>query len=176
MTVAGEETVERGLRVPLELQQFPAGLEIMGDIPTTVDVRVRGGSGVLSRVGAGDVVAVLDLRTARPGQRLFTVTPEQVRVPFGVEVVQILPSAIAMAFEPSATRRVKVVPAVDGRPAPGYVVGPMAADPQSVEVVGPESAVRRATEAMTEAVSVAGAREQVRESVSIGMLDPALRL
>ena len=24
MTVSGEETVERGLRVPLELQQFPA--------------------------------------------------------------------------------------------------------------------------------------------------------
>jgi YbbR domain-containing protein len=176
MTVAGEEMVERSLRVPLELQQFPLGLEFAGDVPATVDVRVRGGSGVLSRLGAGDVVAVLDLRNARPGQRLFTVTTEQVRVPFGVEVVQIMPSAIAMAFEPSATRLVKVVPAVDGRPAAGFVVGPMTADPVSVEVVGPESAVRRATEAMTEPVSVSGAREHVRETVSIGMLDPAVRL
>ena len=63
MVVSGEETVERGLRVPLELQQFPAGLELLGDVPATVDVRVRGASGTLSRVGAGDVVAVLDLRT-----------------------------------------------------------------------------------------------------------------
>ena len=31
MVVAGEETVERGLRVPLELQQFPAGLELQGE-------------------------------------------------------------------------------------------------------------------------------------------------
>ena len=30
MVVAGEETVERSLRVPLELQQFPAGLELNG--------------------------------------------------------------------------------------------------------------------------------------------------
>lgn len=176
MTVAGEESVERGLRVPLELQQFPAGLEIVGDVPTTVDVRVRGGSGLLARLGAGDVIAVLDLRTARPGRRLYTVTPEQVRVPFGIEVVQIVPSAIAMAFEPSAIRQVKVVPAVDGRPAPGYIVGPATAAPASVEIIGPESAVRRATEALTEPVSVSGAREPVREAVNIGMLEPSLRL
>jgi YbbR domain-containing protein len=176
MTVAGEEMVERSLRVPLELQQFPPGLEITGEVPTTVDVRLRGASGALSRAGAGDVVAMLDLRTARTGQRLFTMTPEQVRVPFGVEVVQVLPSAIVMSFEPSATRPVKVVPGVDGHPAPGYVIGPVAADPAMVDVMGPESAVKRAVEAMTEPVSVWGAREQVREAVSIGMLDPALRL
>jgi YbbR domain-containing protein len=176
MTVSGEETVERGLRIPLELQQFPAGLELAGDVPTTVDVRVRGGSGALSRISAGEVVAVLDLRTARQGRRLFPLTPEQVRVPFGVEVVQVQPSAIAMAFEPAASRQVPVVPAVDGRPAPGYVVGQMSADPATVEVIGPESAVKRASEAMTEPVSVTGARDRVSESVTIGVLDPALRL
>ena len=30
ISVSGEETVERGLRAPLELQQFPQGLEIQG--------------------------------------------------------------------------------------------------------------------------------------------------
>jgi YbbR domain-containing protein len=176
MIVSGEETVERGLRVPLELQQSPSGIELTGEVPTTVEVRVRGGSGVLSRMSAADVVAVLDLRNARAGRRLFPLTPEQVRVPFGVEVVLVTPSAVAMAFETTLTRKVPVVPAVDGRPAPGYVVGPMTADPASVEVIGPESAVKRATEALTEPVSVTGARDHVRESVTVGMLDPALRL
>jgi YbbR domain-containing protein len=176
MVVAGEETVERGLRVPLELQQMPTGLEVLGDMPTTVDVRVRGGSGALSRVGTGDVVAVLDLRSARAGRRLFPLTPDQVRVPFGVEVVQVTPSAVAVAFEPSASRDVPVVPAVDGRPAPGYVVGPMTAEPSSVEVIGPESAVKRATEVLTEPVAVTGARTTVRQPVILGLLDPSLRL
>ena len=176
MVVAGEETVERGLRVPLELQQMPGDIEVLGDIPTTVDVRVRGGSGVLSRVAAGEVVAVLDLRPARSGRRLFPLTPEQVRVPFGVEVVQVTPSAVAMAFEVSATREVPVVPSVDGRPAPGYVVGPMTAEPKAVEVIGPESAVRRATEVLTEPVPVSGAKAAVRQTVILGLLDPSLRL
>ena len=176
MIVSGEETVERGLRVPLELLQVPAGLELTGEVPATVDVRVRGASGSLSRVSTGDVVAVLDLRSARSGRRLFPLTPEQVRVPFGVEVVQVQPSALAMAFESSASRQVPVVPAVDGRPAPGYVVGPMPADPKTVEVIGPETAVRRVTEALTEPVSVSGARDHVRQSVILGLIDPSLRL
>ena len=176
MVVAGEEIVERGLRVPLELQQVPAIIELLGDVPTTVDVRVRGASGTLSRVGAGDVIAVLDLRTARTGRRLFPLGPDQVRVPFGVEVVQVTPSAVALAFELSATRQVPVLPVVDGRPAPGFVVGPLAAEPRSVDVIGPESAVKRVTEVLTEPVSVTGARTEVKDTVSLGLLDPSLRL
>jgi YbbR domain-containing protein len=176
MIVSGEETVERGLRVPLELQQVPAGLELLGEVPATVDVRVRGASGTLSRVGTGDVIAVLDLRVARAGRRLFPLTPEQMRVPFGVEVVQITPSAVAMAFEPSASREVPIVPAVDGKPAPGYVIGTMSAEPRTVEVIGPESAVKRATEVLAEPISVTGAKAPVRETVFLGLLDPSLRL
>jgi YbbR-like protein len=176
MFVSGEETVERGLRVPLELLQVPDGIELLGDVPTTVDVRVRGASGTLSRVGQGDVVAVLDLRTAKSGRRLFPIGPDQVRVPYGVQVVQVTPSAVALAFEASASRHVPVVPSVDGRPAPGYVVGPMTAEPQAVEVIGPESLVKRVTEVLTEPVTIGGAKAAVRETVSLGVLDPSLRL
>ena len=176
MVVSGEETVERGLRVPLELQQVPGGLELTGEIPTTVDLRVRGPSGALGRLSAGDVVAVLELRGASEGRRLFPLTPEQIRVPFGVEVVQVTPSAIAMAFERSATKQVPVVAAIDGLPAPGYVVGARTAEPSRVEVIGPESVVKNVAEVLTEPVSVAGARDRVTQSVAIGVLDPALRL
>lgn len=176
LSVAGEETVERGLRVPLEFQQVPAGLELTGEPPTLVDVRVRGSSGALSRMSSADVVAVLDLHTARPGQRLFPLTPDQVRVPFGIQVLQINPATVAMVFENSATRQVPIVPAVVGTPAPGYAVGAITSDPERVDAIGPESAVDRATEATTEPVSVAGAKDTVIDTVRVGFVDPALRL
>ena len=176
MVVAGEETVERGLRVPLELQQFPAGLELQSEAPSLVDVRVRGASGTLSRMGAGDIIAVLDLRAARAGQRLYQITPDQVRAPFGVTVVQVTPPSLALVFENSATRQLPVTAAVEGNPAPGFVVGKILVDPKMVEVVGPESAVARATEALTESVSVANARTDVIDSVNVGFLDSSLRL
>jgi YbbR domain-containing protein len=176
MAVSGEETVERGLRVPLELQQVPAGLELGGEAPALVDVRVRGGSGALSRMGAGDVVAVLDLHSVAPGQRLFQLTPEQVRAPFGIEVVQVMPATVALVFERSTTRQVPVVPAIDGTPASGYVVDEITADPKMVEVTGPESAVARVNEAVTGSVSIAEAAQSVTETVTVGFVDPLLRL
>jgi len=176
MVIAGEETVERGLRVPLELLQFPPGLELLGDVPTTADVRVRGVSGTLSRVSPGDIVAVLDLRGAREGQRLFHLTPEQVRVPFGVEVVQVTPPTIAVVFEKYLSRNIPVRPAIDGRPAAGYMVGKTTVEPPTVEIEGPESAVHRVSDALTEPVSVAGAMKEVQETVTVGTLDPAVRM
>jgi YbbR domain-containing protein len=176
MAVSGEETVERGLRVPLELQQFPAGLEVQGEAPTLVDVRVRGASGALARVSPGDIVAVLDLHGARSGRRLFQLTPEQVRVPFGIEVVQVAPATIALEFENSSSRRVPIVPSIEGDPAPGFIVGPITTDPPEAEITGPETAVSATTEALTEAVSVAGARDTVTQSVTVGVLSPTLRV
>jgi hypothetical protein len=176
MVVAGEETVERGLRIPLELQQFPPGLELEGEPPPLVDARVRGSSGTLSRLSSGDVVAVIDLRGARVGRRLFPLTPDQVRSPFGVEIVQVTPPTVALVFESSASKQVPVEPQLEGKPAPGFVVGKRTVDPATVEIIGPDSAVERATEALTEAVSVSGARERVHETVKVGMVDSALRL
>jgi YbbR domain-containing protein len=176
LVVAGEQIVERALRIPLEFTNLPAHLEMVGETPTVVDVRVRGSSGALSRIGAGDLVAVLDLRTARTGRRLFHLAGADVRAPFGVEVVQVNPSNVAVAFEESAAKIVPVVPAVEGDPATGYVVGTITASPATVEVVGPVSALTNLTEAITEPITVAGASRPVRETVTVGVPDPALRL
>ena len=176
MVVAGEETVVRSLRIPLELQQFPAGLELEAEPPSTVEVRVRGSSGALGRLASTDVVAVIDLRGVHAGRRLLPLMPEQVRAPFGVEIVQVTPPTVVLVFEPSATKQVPVEATVDGRPAAGFLVGKVTVDPSTVEIVGPESAVKQATEALTEQVSVTGAHELVRATVKVGMADSALRL
>ncbi|MBI4886531.1 MAG: hypothetical protein HY824_05530 [Acidobacteria bacterium] len=176
LIVSGEQIVERALRIPLEFINLPAALELVGDAPDTVDVRVRGSSGALGRVAAGELVAVLDLRTARAGRRLFHLTGDDVRLPFGIEVVQLSPSNIAVTLEPSATKVVPVVPEVDGDPRDGYVIGAVTADPDTVEVAGPATAVSRLTEAITEAVSVAGATGTVTERVNIGVSNPLVRL
>jgi YbbR domain-containing protein len=174
--VSGEQIVERALRVPLEFTNLPPQLELVGDPPNVADVRVRGSSGALSRIAAGELVAVVDLRTARAGQRLFHLTAGDVRAPFGIDVVQVTPSNVSMRFEPSAAKVVPVVPGVEGEPAPGYVVGTVAADPATVEVIGPASALAGLTEAITEPVSVAGAAKTVTETVTVGSPDPLVRL
>ena len=175
-TVAGEETVERNLAVPLELQNRSEQLELVGTMPTTVHVRVRGRAGIVSQLDPGDVRAMLDLTSAKAGRRYFGLSRKQVRVPFGVEVVEVSPTSVALRFEQSMRRRVTVVPVTEGDPAAGYVAGKATVNPATVDIAGPESAVQPLKEVATEPVSIAGARGTVRESVAIGMPDPTLRM
>ena len=176
LLVSGERIVERAMRIPLEFTNLPAHLEVVGDVPDDVDVRLRGSSGALSRIASGEIVAMLDLRAARTGRRLFHVTGADVRTPFGVEVMQVTPANISITFEPSASKVVPVVPAIEGDPADGYVVGTVTADPATVEVVGPVSVLRTLTEAITEPVSVTNATAAVLETVTVGVPDQAARL
>ena len=176
LLVAGERVVERVLRAPVEFQNLPAGLELVGIPPDTVEVRLRGSSGALSRITAGDMAAVLDLRTARPGRRLFHVTPTQITVPYGVEVVQVGPSTLTVEFEMTGFRTVPIEPVIEGKPADGFEVTKVTTEPQTVEVTGPESALKRLANAVTEPVSVANENRPVKESVTIGVPDASLRL
>jgi YbbR domain-containing protein len=176
LTLAGEHIVERSLRVPLEFRNIPDALEIVGNAPDSVDVRLRGSSAVLSRVQPGEIVAVIDLATARAGSRLFHIRADEVRAPYGIDVAQVVPATLALELEKSARRQVPVVPAIEGDPAPGFVVGRVTADPPSVEIVGPESRVRQVAEATTEPVSVKEARSRVRDGVTIGVVDASVRL
>jgi YbbR domain-containing protein len=176
LTVAGQHVVERSLRVPLEFRNVPKSLEIVGNTPDTIDVRVRGSSAVLTRLQPGEIVAVLDVSGARTGSRLFQVRADEVRAPFGVEVTQVVPSTLALELERSARRKVPINAAVDGQPAPGFVIGTRTVEPASVDIIGPESRIRLITEATTEPVSIKDARARVRDTVNVGVIDSAVRL
>jgi hypothetical protein len=175
--VAREPTAERGLQAPLEFENVPGDIEIVGEPPGEVHVRVRGSSSVLSRLQPGEIVAVVDLAAERPGDRLFDLVPEQVRAPFGVEVTQIVPSSVELRLERAgAPRTLPVVPRLEGEPGAGYVIGSLTIDPAEVEVVGPESQLRLLTEAYTEPISIERATGPVEQEVRIGVRNPLLRL
>jgi hypothetical protein len=174
--VGGEKIVERSLRAPLELQNLPGSVELVGDTPSAVDVRVRGSSTALGRLSSGDVTAVLDVATAKPGRNLFHLATDHVRAPFGVEVSYVGPATVPLVFERQTTKRVPVVPQVDGEPAPGYTKVRVSVEPAEVEVVGPESALRDLNEATTEPVELKASAAQVRETVTIGILNSSARL
>lgn len=168
--------VERGLRIPLELQNLPDNLEMVEPPQESVDVRVRGTADILGRLGPGDLVATIDLSNAQPGRRLFHIAPERVKAPFAVAVAQITPSSVPIRFESSASRIVHVQPSLDGLPASGFIVGKVSAEPASVEVVGPESVLRNVTEAITEPIWVGSAESDLRANAIIGMAEQGVRL
>lgn len=175
-TMGGEYVVERIVQVPLEMRNRPERLELVGNPPDQVEVRLRGPSGVLSRLQPGDVVAILDLGAARPGSRLFHLRTDEVRGPFGVTVSQVVPQTVALSFELGESRVVPIRPDIEGDPAPGFTRGVVTVTPASVEVIGPSSDLHALREASTEPVTIDGATEAVVQTVTVGVDDSALRL
>src|SRR5260370_9277317 len=110
LTVAGEHVVERSLRVPLEFRNIPVAVEIVGNTPDSVDVRLRGSSAVLSRLQAGDIVAVLDLSAARTRSPLFHIRSDEGRAPFGVAGAPGGPAPLGLWRLKYASRTVAVLP------------------------------------------------------------------
>ncbi|MFO1078974.1 MAG: CdaR family protein [Planctomycetota bacterium] len=176
LVVTGDTVVERTLRVGIELQRAPAGLELVGAVPDAVLVRVRGAATRLSGLAPGDLSVVVDLEGVRTGRRLFPLTAGQVTAPFGVEVTQVTPQSLPLVFEPTAWAVVPVKARVEGTPVAGHSVSNVSVTPSQVRVEGPASAVRGLAELYTEPVSIERAASLVREAVTIDTADLGLRL
>jgi YbbR domain-containing protein len=174
--VIGEKTSERGLSVPVELQNVPRDLELVGEPTNVVDVRVRAAPSVIQRLTPGDVSARIDLSGVREGEHIVHLTSDDIRVPFGVRVVKITPSIITMGFERTMQKTVPIRPRLLGRPALGYEVAEVGAEPGEVRVAGPKSRVQEMESAYTEPVSVESAGSTVVETVNLGLDDPVLRI
>jgi YbbR domain-containing protein len=174
--IAGKQTAERGVPVPVELRNVPRELELTGDAVNAVDVRVRASPGLIDSLDAGKVLATIDLAGAAEGERIVQLTPDMIQVPFGFRVVKITPSLLTLNLERTQRKSVPVRPRVIGRPAAGFEVSEVTSDPVEVQVAGPRSRVQEIESAFTEPVSVEGASATAAESVGVGLEDPLLRL
>jgi YbbR domain-containing protein len=99
-TYTSEPVSEVGFQVPLEFISMPARLEISGDVPTSVHVRLRGRSALLRRMVAADLNLRVDLKNGKEGASQIRVTPDMVGTPYGATVVQVSPAAFQVTLVP----------------------------------------------------------------------------
>lgn len=174
--IAGKQTAERGVSVPVELRNVPRDLELTGDPVNAVDVRVRASPGLINSLDMGAIRATIDLAGAQEGERIVQLSPDQIQAPQGFRVVKITPSLLSLNLERTLRKTIPVRPRVIGRPAPGFEVAEFTSAPAEVQVAGPRSRVQEIESAFTEPVSVEGAETTAAELVNVGLEDPLLRL
>ena len=99
-TYTSEPFAEVGFQVPLEFTGMPPQLEISGDVPTSVHVRVRGRSAFLRRMVAADLNLRLDMKDGKPGTTTLPLAPKLVGAPYGASVVEVSPTEIHVTLVP----------------------------------------------------------------------------
>jgi YbbR domain-containing protein len=99
-TYTAEPIVEVGYLVPLEFRNIPANLEISGDVPTQVHVRLRGRAALLRRLTPADVEVAVNLAGRPAGEARLRLTPDEVKAPLGAGVVSVTPAQLRVPLVP----------------------------------------------------------------------------
>jgi hypothetical protein len=99
-TYTSEPFAEVGYQVPLEFTSMPRHLEMSGDLPTLVHVRVRGRSALLRRMVVADISLRVDMKNGKEGTSQIRITPDMVNAPYGATVVQVSPSQFQVTLVP----------------------------------------------------------------------------
>lgn len=162
--------------VPIEFHRIPNNLEIASLNIPAAQVRVRGPQRLIHQLRPQDVHVQVDLSDAKPGERTFDLTAQQVWVPQDVHVMQVVPSQVRLAFDHAATREVEIRPRVIGTMAPGYRIEQVITSPPSVTVSGPEKRVEAVEAATTDPVDASGVMNRNTFVTNAYVTDPLVQL
>jgi YbbR domain-containing protein len=154
--VAHDTPAEMEVAVPIEFQHVAADLEISSEVIPQARIRLRGPSRLIQRISPTDVHAEMDLVGARPGERTYDFSSQQVHVPDDVEVVQVVPTQFRVSFDTRKVRKIEVHPRVIGTFAPGLQIGRVIADPNEITISGPAKRVDAVDVAITDPVDASG--------------------
>jgi YbbR domain-containing protein len=163
----GSSSVERGFDVPVVLQGLPGELVVVDQGADMVNLRVSGTRAALRNLEPDRLEYAVDLSGAKPGVAKFEVDLSRFDLPRGARIVSRSPAQIELALESRATRPVRVRPDVEGKPADGYRVVSVDADPARVKISGARAEVLRLSEVATEMVDVGGATGPIEREVHV---------
>nr|MDP9054112.1 hypothetical protein [Acidobacteriota bacterium] len=88
-TVSSEPDLATIVSVPVEYRNFPKELEISSTIVEAIDLEARGPSGQIHSLHDAPIATIVDFATVHsPGERTFTITAEELKLPRGIQMVR----------------------------------------------------------------------------------------
>jgi YbbR domain-containing protein len=176
-TIVGEPEMVTTRSMPILYKDLPGDLLIGQTAIDTVQVELRGPAGRLTAATLSELAVVLDLSgVTGPGERTFTLSDADFRLPDGVVAVRAIPSQLRMKFSRKKSKNVPVEVRIGAGPSPGYEVVRHEATPATVQIAGPEGRVDAIQSAQTDAIDLAGLTGPVEVHVNTYVADPQVWL
>jgi YbbR domain-containing protein len=176
MIARDEQPAEVAIRAPIVFQHVPEKLEISTESIPEAQIRVRGPERTIRQLKINEVQAEIDLTGVKSGERTFDLTSQQVRHPRDVEIKQIVPSQLRLAFDTRLTREVPVNPRVTGIFASGEEIVKKECDPPRVTISGPRRHVERIDAASTDPIDATGTFGSAVFTTNVYVPDPLVQV
>lgn len=152
--INGANDLTESVSVPVQYRNIPQNLDTGSDLIEQVHLILRGPSLLLSRASTNPWPVVIDLAGAKsPGERTFSITAANIRLPGGVMLEKAIPGQIRLRLESRTRKPVGIHVRLDHVPD-GMRATVAEVNPPSLTVVGPENRVRPITDVETDLVDV----------------------
>jgi YbbR domain-containing protein len=157
------------LAAPVEYVGLGDDLVLVGPHRDDVKVELQAARWITARLDPASVRVRVNLGGVREGETVVQLAPDQVQAPPGVTVTRVAPAQLRLAVAPATRQKVRVAAAIQGSPAPGYVVRRVSVEPPAVEIKGPRATVKGGDVVATAPVDVSGRRASVTRTVALAL-------
>jgi len=177
LNVANEPDLATVVSVPVEYNHFPKNLEISSDIVETIDLEARGPSGQLRSLHDSRIAAIVDFAGITvPGERTFTLTTAELKLPRGIELIRTIPAQLRFKFEKRATRAVSVEVPFTGKLPAGFSLAGVEIEPRQLSIVGPESHVLVSGTLLSDPFDLTNVTGDAGQTLSVYAAEPEVRI
>ena len=167
--VTSRGQTEMSLEIPFEFKNVPIGLGIVGSNSKSGVVTIKGQERIMKNLKSSDIRAFVDLSKAKKGEGLYYISQDDIKLPYAMSVVSIIPSSVKIRLDETVEKSLAVRTPIAGEPAKGFYVKSVEIEPSNVIVQGLKTEVRKMKTVSTEAFDITGANETVTQEMNIDL-------
>lgn len=161
--------------VPILYRGLPQQYLVTGNVPNSIEVELRGASGLLTASSLADTVVLLDASSVdSPGEKTVTIGSENLNLPRGVTFLRAVPSQLRLRFSRIASKDVPVEVRFSGELPSGYKIASKTVEPTTLRVVGSEARVDSVMGVETDAIDLTHATQSGTFRVNAFVNDPQI--
>ena len=148
LIIAQGEGLEKVITIPVEYTATPANLLLTGDKNKEIRIHLAGSKSDLASINPAQMSAKIDLSKASAGKQTFVITKENMRLPRGVQLLDVVPAGIELTLAEIVEQEVTIKPQLVGKLPGKLKIRAIEVRPEKVKVLSP------VTEGKAKAVSV----------------------
>ncbi|MBI5970458.1 MAG: YbbR-like domain-containing protein [Deltaproteobacteria bacterium] len=173
--VASQTSTDVGFMVPLSFKGIPKGMVMTGAPEGEVDVRVAGPKFLVNNLLPSQIIAEVDLASAKEGVNGYRIPPRDVTVPAGIKVTRVIPASVEIRMDRLVEVELPVKVRLSGKPGKGWRVARVSVTPRSVTAGVVKKNLDVFTAVYTKPVDISGARARMDVTAQLEIPDNDIR-
>jgi len=158
--VTSKGKTEMTLTVPIELRNIPQNMAVVGEVTSTLEVRIQGQERLLRDITLSKkVVCLADLSLTKKGDNIVHISPDDIRRPLGTTITYLSRTELFIKLEPLARKTFRLRPVLSGLPAAGFRVARVTVSPPRITAEGPSGMLQSIERLSTMPIDIQGIHE-----------------